>query len=484
MSAANRKGKETKQKVNFKEAEIFAISKMKEIRDVEAPNSVKAQKERRLGKSCLVKLAGRSSRSDENKPSLSYLNREVTKLRTAIRLHGFIRHDFNDKISELSKNYPIAEKELLSLVDIEHKEAKKAIADTVAKLTNRYNRTKDGAKKSELKQAVAKLKKVSFEPVIFETLVRTATQKEDLATAAEERIERYHSTQRPVDYHKTYELMARLLASEHNWMALAFGLVLASGRRSTEIACYIDGKFKPTRNNREAEFTSIVKTKEAKTYRIPLLVDFKTFSEALDRLRTNPRIAELMSRIEGEDNYDKRHKEINSSIQQQLNEFVKKTMNSDEWVFKDGRAMYARITYAEYCATEKKAGRLPMTDDLFFKKKLGHTDPATQQNYKQFTLINAESLHHREVKRTKADAETAAKESRDRLAELSALFESDAVQNRRAFAKYAGWVVEQIKADPTIKISSSWIKAELGGNKGIIAEFVRLVKDAGLQTAF
>ncbi|WP_299011978.1 hypothetical protein, partial [uncultured Shewanella sp.] len=86
-------------------------------------------------------------------------------------------------------------------------------------------------------------------------------------------------------------------------------------------------------------------------------------------------------------NYDKRHKGINSSIQQQLNEFVKNRMDGKEWVLKDGRAIYARITYAEYSASEKKAGRLPMADDLFFKQKLGHTDSATQQNYKQFQMV-------------------------------------------------------------------------------------------------
>jgi hypothetical protein len=50
--------------------------------------------------------------------------------------------------------------------------------------------------------------------------------------------------------------------------------------------------------------------------------------------------------------------------------------------------------------------------------------------------------------------------------------------------KYAAWVLEQVKADSSIKITSSWLKSELGGNKGIIAEFIRLVKEAGLQKAF
>ena len=159
-------------------------------------------------------------------------------------------------------------------------------------------------------------------------------------------------------------------------------------------------------------------------------------------------------------------------------------MDGKEWVLKDGRAIYARITYAEYSASEKKAGRLPMADDLFFKQKLGHTDSATQQNYKQFQMVNIEKLNHREVKKTKAEAKEQSQETRDRLSELAGFFETETIQERRAFTKYAVWVLEQVKAEPATKITSSWIKASLGGNKGIIAEFVRLIKDAGLQQAF
>lgn len=472
----------SKTKISSDEAAEFAINGMKEIRALDATNGVKAQKERRLGKSCLVKLSGRSSRSDENKPSLSYHNREVTRLRTFIRHNGFLRHDYNDQLNKIVEEYPIASKEIDQLRDIHYEDAKDRIDDTIRKLENRHGRTQHKERKGELRKAIASLRKVKFEPVIFETLVRTATQKEELAQAAEKRVEGYHSEQRPIDYQATYELMARLLTAEHDWLSLTFGLVLACGRRSAEIICDLDGQFKSVRGRMEAEFTSHVKTKEPKTYRIPLLVDYKTFSSALERLRKHHRIASLMERTRNIDNYDQRHKEINASIQSQLNEFVKDTMKGGHWRLKDGRAMYARIAYAEYCATAKKAGRTPMADDLFFKKKLGHTDIATQQNYKQFTLQNAESLDYTEVKQIKQEASKA--KATDRLSALKELFESEQIQGRRAFAKYAEWVLVQVKQDSSVKISSTWIKNNLGGNKGIIAEFVRAVRDAGLQDAF
>jgi hypothetical protein len=470
-------------KIDFYGALNLAIDKLKEIRASNLSNGAKSQSERRLGKSCLIKLAGRSSRSNGNKASLSYLNREVTKLRTAIRLEGFIRHDANSKLMILINDSPLAVKELSLLIDIQHNYVKDVKSNVVDKLSARESRTKNVENKKQLKRAISAIKKLNFEPHVFETLIRTNEQKVELKQSAVKRVEEYHEKQREVNYANTYRLMSTLLASSHDWQALTFGLVLASGRRSAEILCEKDGAFEQTNNQHEAIFTSTVKTKDAKTYKIPLLVDFKTFNDALQRLRNTPRIFDLMDRVKNIESYDIRHQKVNSSVQQQLNEFVKKSMGGQEWVLKDGRAMFARLAYAEYCATEKKAGRLPMTDDLFFKRKLGHSDAETQQNYKRFTLTG-EAINNREVKRTKQEAEEKSNETRDRLSELKEMFKLDDTQSSRAFLKYAEFTVKEVEANPVVKITSTLIKSKLGGNKGIISKFVKLVKEAGLQKPF
>lgn len=480
MSGSSKEHKQTKAKISRKEAEDFAVSRMNEIRASNDTSGVKAQKERRLGKSCIVRLKGRSSRSSSNTPSLSYLNREITKLRTFLRHEGFLRHDFHESLEGIKNDYPIVNKEIDSLRDITLNNAKEMISDVAKKIDNRYSRTKDKDKKSQLRKAAAMLRKVKFEPVVFETLVRTSTQKEELAKAASERVERYLSSQRIIDYKETYSLMGRLLAAKHDWQGLVLGLVLASGRRSTEIVCEQDGQFKSVRKKMEVEFTSHIKTKEPKTYRIPLLVDYKTFSSALERLRSHPRIAGLMEKTGEIANPDKRHRAINASIQNQLSVYVKSVMGK-EWQLKDGRAMYARIAYAEYCAAAKKTGKTPEVDDLFFKEKLGHTDVATQQNYKQFTLQNAEQLDDSEVKQVKKDA--VKQTSQDRLKALKELFDSEEIRGSRAFSRYAEGVLQHVSKDPSLKITSTWIKSTLEGNKGIISKFVKIVRDAGLQTA-
>ena len=72
MEVIKKKVSEPKKKVDFDGAYNLAKSKLIAIRGSNSSNAVKSQKERRLGSSCLVKLAGRSSRSDSNKASLSY----------------------------------------------------------------------------------------------------------------------------------------------------------------------------------------------------------------------------------------------------------------------------------------------------------------------------------------------------------------------------------------------------------------------------
>lgn len=495
MSAKKALANGKKLKISFDEIKEFTLSKMAEIRASDAPNGVKAQQERRLGNSVKTKITGRASRSEENRPALSYMSRIVTRIRSEVRFAGFIRHDFNDKISEIAKAYPLSEKEIDSLVDIEHKKARESIKRAVSNLKSRADRTKNSENKRQLKEAAEKLSKVKFEPVLFETLVKTSDQKEELEEMSSKRVQNYHQNQRTFDFEKMYSLMATSLNSTYDWEALGFGLALASGRRSAELACSVDGVFEPTNKPFEALFTSSVKAREEKSFKIPLLVDFDTFQDALSRFRNHHRIARLNEEFGGIENYDERHEKFNASISQQLNEYVKGVFEGPEWLaksraarpaspwkFKDARAIYARMAYAEYCSVSKKAGRTPIAEELFFKNKLGHEDAATQMVYKQFVIKKAEEINNRKVKQIKESVSEI--QPRNRTEELATLFQTKEIQDSRAFSKYAAWVLDQVKADPSIKISSSWIKDELGGNKGIIAKFVKIVREAGLQNAF
>ena len=262
-------------------------------------------------------------------------------------------------------------------------------------------------------------------------------------------------------------------------MPLVAGLVMASGRRSIEVVSYLTANFKPTKNKLEAEFTTNAKTKEEKTYRIPLLVDYETFESALTRLRKTPRISKLLDRVKDENSSDVRNRLISNSIQHQLSQFIKGFTGNDLAELKDGRAMYARIAYVEYCSIERKAGREPNADDLFFQERLGHTEPSTQQSYKKFVVTN--EVNNRTVKQTKNEAIEQAQDSIDRLAKLKELFKSEVITDSKAFSKYAEFIIEQVSSNPLTKVASTFIKSNLGGNKGIILQFVKIVKEAGLQ---
>lgn len=494
--------KEEVKKIDFEQSLEFIKDGMMDIRKSSGTNEVKAQKEKRLGSSALIKLSGRASRLDEHKASLSYYNREVTRLRTAVKRLGFLRHDYQEKLEALISSHPLVKAELSNLSGITLNDAKNAMLEAMSSIKNRESRTKNKQNKAALKKGREALIKLKYEPVIFKTLIRTPEEKSKLDKAKSDRVDTYHTQQRPIDYQKTYELLAHHIASQHNWESLTFALCLASGRRCAEVLCSEDGKFKPTRNKLEAEFTTTVKTKEAKTYKIPLLVEFSVFIKALERLRNHPRITGIMEKAIDSSNYDERHKLINSSVTEQLNIFVKQIMHSKKVtreaikaarkldpsahpeMLKDTRAMYARITYAEYSANAKKAGRIPSVDDIFFTKHLGHDSKESQANYKQFQIVNYDALHQRQVKKVKADAKKVSMEVKDRHSDLQELFKGEVFQEREAFKKYSQFVLDGVKAEPAQKITSTWVKEKLGGNKGIISEFARLVKEAGLQKPY
>lgn len=470
--------KTVKYKVDYNGAEKLALEGLAYVRNMDSIPSVKAQKERRLGSSCIIKLKGRKSRKEGNTASVSYFNREVTKLRTAIKQHGFIRHDFNDKIKALANEYPLVSDDLLKLVDVHYKEAKDLKTTILNKIHGRILKSKKGSKKEDLKKSHSKLKKISFEPVFFETLIRSTEQKDELKENAEDRMELYHTMQRSVDYGESYKRMAKFLSADIDWRALTLGLAFACGRRFSEIISYQDGEFSKTKNNNEAAFLSNVKTKESKKYTIPLLVDFEAFIVKLERLRSMKEIKAIIEKYKHEENYDIRHRAMNHEFSYHLNKFVRDNIG-EEWCFKDSRAVYARIAYTEYSIKEKAKGKLPITDDLFFKQKLGHTDSDTQQNYKRFQVVDAPAP--KETIALKKEAKEQSKVIRNRLTELTELLEQDSIQERRAFVKYSAFVIEQVKADPKVKLTSTLIKNELGGNKGIISEFARIIKEAGLQ---
>ena len=502
-----------KKKLEVEATKTFILNGMREIRGLNCTDGVKNQKEKRLGKSAIVKLSGRSSRSDKNKAKLTYFNREVTAIRKVILLEGFVHHAFYSTIEKAIKKYPIAKKELNSLLGKSHIELKNGLyIEVIKKLSNRLSRTKNKENKTSLRLVISLLKNTSFRPVFFETFVRTSDQLEEMTNKRNERIERYHTKQRVLEYKKVYKIMNECLSSEGEWESLAFGLALACGRRSIEILSDSVGTFKSTSKKKEALFTTTAKTKEAKEFLVPLLIDYDVFNSALNRLRSAPRIANLMEKVKDIDNTDIKYREINRSVQEQLGWAAKEIMEGRKlkkyprkekspWTFKDARAIYAKTAYVEYVAECGKK-KTPIVDDNFYKKHLGHSDLASQQSYKQFTITGIEGFSKSDVKEVKREAVKAALQVRDRYKELSELFSSKEVAERKAFVKYAEWVLEQVKLNPSFKITGSAIKGKpkkdskgniiklngksvmehgVGGNKGVILEFVSIIKAVGLD---
>lgn len=169
-------------------------------------------------------------------------------------------------------------------------------------------------------------------------------------------------------------LKAEELLQSDSYIALALGLMLLSGRRSTEI-------LKTATFQLATEYSVIfsgqLKTKDSdnaqtQPYEIPLLIEADRFLAAFNRLRQLKNLSSLSN------------DEVNKRCAKGLSEMVKKHF----WALipgvscKDLRAAYATISEALYNVETVSA-------DVFFATVLGHSadDLNTAQSYKDFYLI-------------------------------------------------------------------------------------------------
>lgn len=169
-------------------------------------------------------------------------------------------------------------------------------------------------------------------------------------------------------------LKADELLQSDSYIALALGLMLLSGRRSTEILK--TASFEPA-TEYSVIFSGQLKTKgsenaQTQPYEIPLLIEADRFIAAFNRLRQLKDLSGLSN------------DEVNRRCAKGLSDMVKKHF----WQLvpgvtaKDLRAAYATIAESLYNIDTVSA-------DVFFATVLGHSedDLNTAQSYKDFYLI-------------------------------------------------------------------------------------------------
>ena len=248
---------------------------------------------------------------------------------------------------------------------------------------------------------------------------------------------------------------------------LAFALAAVSGRRQIEIM--VQGEFEPI-NDHEMTFIGQAKkrTGDDAGRRIYCLCDPKIFIERLGILRNSSAAADLVDLVNNVPESETRsgNAMVNTRISVAFNPFVKDFFNDDRRVYKDSRAIYARIVYEQYFNTDPRWK--DCDEDVFFSEILGHDDENTQLHYKQFKLRNF-STAWRPTFST----------DNPRLVALQALDDDmPGLANGDAAVRLHSWVKELIENDPSAKITTYTIRKQYGGNPAFAKRYLDYVAPA------
>ena len=248
---------------------------------------------------------------------------------------------------------------------------------------------------------------------------------------------------------------------------LAFALSAVSGRRMIEIMWL--GEFIPT-GKYTVEFRGQAKKRsesEDTARTIYTLCDSKLFVEKLAALRSCSAASDFHEVILGYGDLDTRseNQRVKDILAKAFNPWVKEFFGDDRRVFKDSRAIYARIAYEMWFRHDPKWQNVD--EDVFFSEILGHDDENTQLHYKQFKLLNFTRTW-----RPETGVEN------QRLANLQKLDdEMPGFARGDAGVRLHNTVKELIEANPDAKITNSTLR-QYGFNSPLIRRYLEFAADA------
>jgi hypothetical protein len=273
--------------------------------------------------------------------------------------------------------------------------------------------------------------------------------------------------------HNILNTPARLfnLSTRSGMAPLAFALAAVSGRRMIEIMWL--GEFKIA-GRYAVEFTGQAKKRSedgAVSRTIYTLCDSALFLEKLSELRSCPAACDFHEVVEGFGALDTRSENgrLNGILANAFNPWVKGFFGNDERVFKDSRAIYARIAYEMWFRHDPKWQNVD--EDVFFSDILGHDDENTQLHYKQFKLVN----FSRTWRPDKG-------QENERLARLEKLDpEMEGFARGGAGVRLHNTVKQIIEEQPDAKVTNTMLR-RYGFNTPMISRYLAFAADALGQT--
>lgn len=449
-------GGATRQKI---ELQPLIDKLLEDIRKIDADDSLsRSEKTKRIGRladSLKVKLYEDKRRKEEDKLKASSYRRYLTSVRKAVTAQNWRHHGLEAAVHSLAKHHPRYAEQLNNLVGM----------TDITELRLAHRELLTLARQQRDDDAFEAFKGMKLDHEIMRHLTLPAATKAQLATAAVETLEERATNTIEVNYHWLIETINELLAKSEIrrdgiaapfFSSLALGLALATGRREIEILKM--ARFKKV-GDFELEFSGQAKRRGGvdygESYRIYTLIKADLVLEAFDKLRALPEVLELQHL----DN-----SEVNQRVAKTLNTLTKRTFNDEARVFKDSRALWARIVFELYFNRDPRWKTVNET--VFWREMLGHEDMDTQESYKAFKI----SYQSAPV--------AAASKYASRLEALDALDEHEQIAGREAMGKIHAWVKSAVKAAPDVRISQKAIATNVGSYRPVIKEYLELASEA------
>ena len=405
-------------------------------------------------------------RSEENKLSLMSYRRYLSDVRKALRSLGWKHHSLPKVVDRLARKHPDFKKALHKLVSQDAEKMRRSHTELCQAAKAQYKATRS----SKFRDAYDDFKTMYLDHDILRHLAMQPADKDDIADADKEALERKKTNTIATNYHW---VIARIneLTNSSLFGHQALGLALACGRRSVEIL--YQGRFKPVGEN-TVEFSGQAKERGGADYKtkytIYTLIPAQDFCEKLKAFRKLEPVAALKQYDELPET--QRNTEINRRTAKTLNTATKAVFGDDKAMFKWSRAIWARVVYTLHFEKDKQWQNTD--EDIFWREMLGHDRDDTQQHYK-YVKLSFEPIDDNyadEPEYTNKHGENI------RVKRLLRLAKDYRVANRKALVKINEHLMQAINDEPTAKFTRSSVARALGSNRKAINEYFELIESS------
>uniref|UniRef100_A0A6M3KPX8 Putative protelomerase n=1 Tax=viral metagenome TaxID=1070528 RepID=A0A6M3KPX8_9ZZZZ len=451
----------TRQKV---ELEKLISELIKKIVDIDS-DETKGQSEKtklisRAATNFKSQLHDDKRRKEDMKITLSTYRKYMTLARNEITAQNWRHHSLGQQIERLSRKYPELADQLQAIEQL----------PTITELRMAHKALLDSMKDNV--EAYEDLKAMKLDHEVMRHLVMPASKKAKLADMAAEALDEKKNSAVQLQYGELMPKVLDLLTRKTRTVGgdsvfafgrLALGIALATGRRMIEVI--YQGEFEKVDSER-LTFRGQAKKRGgadySEEYTIYTTVDADIVMNAIANLRKLQEVTELgVYESLGE---TKRNDAINKRCAKTLNTAAKLFFNDETRVFKDSRAIWARIVYEKHFKVDPYWAK--KDEDLFWQAMLGHEDLETQKSYKQF-----------KIEFTEWEPEQPAADGFANRAEALAALDAK-MSERAALLKIHEWAKAKIEADPEAQITQTQIIRELGSNRKVIGDYLQLAADA------